>query len=60
MLEVIGALVGREGLEDFADRVAEGSGGGLAQGAFELGENLFDRVEVGRIFGEKEDARRLF
>lgn len=52
MSEVIGTLGRLEGIEDgfesLADRV-EGSGVGAAEQAFELGEDLFDWIEVGTI-----------
>jgi Integrase core domain len=33
------------------------SGFGLSQQSFELGEDLLDRIEVGRVFGQEHDAR---
>ena len=37
-----------------ADRV-DGSGGSFAEQVLELGKDLFDRVEVGRVFWQKEE-----
>ena len=34
----------------------ERSGGSLSNEAFDLGEDLFDRIEVGRVFGKKQEA----
>jgi hypothetical protein len=33
------------------------SGFGLSQQSLELGEDLLDRIEVGRVFGQEHDAR---
>jgi hypothetical protein len=44
--------------EDFADSRANGfdrSGGGFSQQVLELGEDLLDGVEVGRIFWKEEE-----
>ena len=44
--------------EDFADCGADGfwcSGGGFSEPMLELGEDLFDRVQVGRIFRQEEE-----
>ena len=43
--------------EGFGDRVGdgvEGARGGLSHMPFELGEELFDRIEVGRVFGKEQ------
>jgi hypothetical protein len=45
----------REGLGDGAGNGVERSGGGLSKEAFELGEDLLDRIEVGRVFGKKQE-----
>ena len=45
-------------LEDFADCDADSFGrarGGLAQQVLELGEDLFDRVQVRRVFRQEEE-----
>jgi hypothetical protein len=34
----------------------ERSGRSLSNEAFDLGEDLFDRIEVGRVFGKKQEA----
>ena len=50
--EVIAAFLWREAIEQVANRVPEvidGSLGGFSEERLELGEYLFDRVEVGRI-----------
>src|SRR5580692_2232662 len=48
----------REGPGDGAGNGVERSGRGLSKEAFELGEDLLDRIEVGRVFGKKQEARR--
>ena len=56
--EVVGAFLGGEGTEEFADRDAYGfdsSRGGFSQQMFELGEDLFDRVQVGGVFWQEEE-----
>jgi hypothetical protein len=48
--EIVGALVGREGIECVADCGADrldGSCGSFAEQMFELGTELFDWVQVG-------------
>src|SRR5579863_665830 len=55
--EVVGAFlggVGSEQLADGGDDGFDGARGGVAQQVLELGEDLFDRVEVGRVFGKEE------
>ena len=55
--EVVAALARGDGVEDVADGVADGvpgSGGGLAEPVLELGKELLDRVQVGRVFGRKK------
>ena len=45
--------------EDFAAGVGDGfvtSRPGLSQQSFELGEDLLDRIEVGRVFRQKDEA----
>jgi hypothetical protein len=34
-----------------------GSGFGLSQQSLELGEDLLERIEVGRVFGQEHEAR---
>jgi hypothetical protein len=51
--EIVGAFGGRKCSEDFADCDTDGFGrarGRLAQQVLELGEDLFDRVQVRRVF----------
>jgi hypothetical protein len=51
--EIVGAFGGRKCSEDFVDCDADGFGrarGRLAQQVLELGEDLFDRVQVRRVF----------
>jgi hypothetical protein len=48
--EVVGAFLGCEGLKQLTDRSRDGfdrSGGAFAQQVLELGEDLFDGVQVG-------------
>lgn len=55
--EVVSAFLTCEGIEEFADRVADGldsSGADLAQEMLELGEDLFDWVQVGGVFGQED------
>jgi hypothetical protein len=50
--EIVGALGGREGRQQVADGVPQGidgAGGGFAQQRLELGEDLFDEIEVGAV-----------
>lgn len=47
--EVVGAFGRREGVDGGADgarQVVDGAGGCFSQGGLELGEGVFDRVEV--------------
>jgi hypothetical protein len=56
--EVVCAFFGGVGAEQFADcggQGFDGSGGGFAQEMLELGEDLLDWVQVGRIFGQEEE-----
>jgi hypothetical protein len=46
----------REGLGDGAGNGIERSGRGLSKETFELGEDLLDRIEVGRVFGKKQET----
>ena len=58
-MEVVGAFVGCEAIEQAGDALPEGFAGalpGATQQGFELGEELLDRIEVGRI-GREEDER---
>ena len=55
--EVVGAFLCGEGVECFADRSKDSfdrARCGVAQQVLELGEDLFDRVQIGRVFGEEE------
>jgi hypothetical protein len=55
---LLGAFGGRKCPEDFADCDADGFGrarGGLAQQVLELGEDLFDRVQVRRVSRQEEE-----
>jgi hypothetical protein len=55
--EVVGALlrgVVSEQSRNGGDDGLDGARCGLAQQELELGEDLFDRVEIGRVLGEKE------
>ena len=45
-----------EGPDPSPERV-DGSLLGLAQHTFELREDLFDRIEVGRVFGQEDQTR---
>src|SRR5437763_258057 len=52
------AFFGLEELENFADGKANSfdrSGGKFSQEVFELGEDLLDGVQVGRVFGQEEE-----
>jgi hypothetical protein len=58
--EVVSAFGGCEEVEQATDRRPEtidGSLGGLAQQRLELGEGLFDRIEVRRVGRQVEKAR---
>ena len=46
----------RESLDDGVGDGVEGSGRGLSNEAFDLGEDLFDRIEVGRIFRKEQET----
>ena len=57
VFEVVGAFLWREGFEELADGGADGfdgSRGGFAQQVLELGEDLLDGVQVGRVFRQEE------
>src|SRR6266699_1924385 len=57
VFEVIGAFLWREGLEQLADCRAEGLNGArraFSQQVFELGKDLFDGVQVRRVFRQEE------
>ena len=61
--EVVGAFVGCVGSEQLADggdEAFERSRRRFAQQVLQLGEDLFDRIQVGRVFGQEEQfsARR--
>jgi hypothetical protein len=54
--EVVGAFLGCERSEEFADRRHEGferARGGVAEKVLELGEDLLDGVQVGGVLGRK-------
>src|SRR6266487_2804520 len=56
VFEVIGAFLWREGLEQLADCRAEGfngARGAFSQQVFELGKDLFDGVQVRRVFWQQ-------
>jgi hypothetical protein len=56
--EVVGAFLGGVGSEELADggdQGFEGSRSGFAEQVLELGEDLFDWVQVGRVFGQEEE-----
>jgi len=56
VFEVVGELFGGVGVEQLADGGEdrlESSRRRLAQEVLELGEDLLDGVEIGRVFGEK-------
>src|SRR5437588_7733499 len=58
VLKIVGAFVGCKCSEDFADRGADGfdgARGGRAQEVLDLGEDLLDRVQVWRVFGQEEE-----
>ena len=57
VFEVVGAFLRLEGCEKLADCRAEGlwgASGGLSQEVLELGEDLFDRVQIGGIFRQED------
>ena len=57
LFEIVSAFGWRDGIEDVADCVADGVGGslgGFAQEVLELGEELFDGVQVGGVFRQEE------
>jgi hypothetical protein len=58
--KVICAFGWCDGVEDWTDRIADGLGGslcGFSQPVFEFGEELFDRVQIGRVFRQEEKMR---
>src|SRR5438067_530877 len=58
MLKIVGAFAGCKSSEDFADCGADGfdgARGGLAQKMLDLGEDLLDRVQIRRVFGQEEE-----
>ena len=60
MSDIVGALLWGEEVEGAANEVPEGvdgSGLGLAQQFFEFGEGHLDRIEIGAIGRQKQDAR---
>ena len=44
-----------EGFADGLPKAFDGSLGGLSQQGVELGEDLLDRIEVGRVFRQEEE-----
>ena len=58
--EVVGAFLRGEGVEELADRGRDrrdGSRREFAQAMFELSKDLFDGVQVGRVFGQEDQLR---
>src|SRR6185312_6895111 len=58
VFEVVGTFVWHKGCERLPDcgpDGLDGSCGGFAQEVLELGEDLLDRVQIGRIFRQKEE-----
>ena len=56
--EVVGAFVGGEGGEELADASPSRFGGAcveLSQEGLQLGEELFDRIKVGRVGRQEEE-----
>jgi len=56
--EVVGAFAWRVGAKQGSDGGADlvaSAGCGVAQQVLELGEDLLDRAQVGRIFGQQEE-----
>ena len=57
VFEVVGAFIWRKCSKDLADRranVVNGARGNLTQQVLELGKDLFDGVQVGRIFRQED------
>ena len=55
--EVVSTFLRCDGSEDLSGSIADGIGGaarGFAQQVFELGEELFDGVQVGGVFWQEE------
>lgn len=60
MTEIVGAFLGCEEAKGAADQVPkgfDGSGLGLPQSFFEFGERHFNRIEIGAVGRQEEDAR---
>jgi hypothetical protein len=58
--DISGAFFGGVLSQDFGAGGRAGvvcSGFGLSQQSFEFGEDLLDRIEVGRVFGQEHEAR---
>jgi len=58
--EVVLAFVWGDGFQDLGDGIADGvdaPGGGFPEEMLELGEEFFDRVEVGRVFRQEDQPR---
>lgn len=58
--EVVGAFVGREGIEQRADAPPCGFDGalcGFAQQMLKLGDELFDRIEIGTVGRHGQEMR---
>jgi hypothetical protein len=56
MLKIVGAFIARKCLEKLADELAEridGACSAFAQGLLQLGERLFDRIEIWRVRREQ-------
>src|SRR5882757_8820686 len=57
VFEIVRAFFGCEGIKELADGGADridGSCGCLSEQVLELGEDLFDRVQVGRVLWQEE------
>ena len=55
--EVVCAFGGREGVDggtDGAGQIVDGACSGFAQEYFQLGEGVFDRIEIGRVRRKEE------
>ena len=57
VLEIVGAFLGSKCAEDLTDGLADGLDGSrscFSQQVLELGEDLFDGVQVGRVFRQED------
>lgn len=58
--QIVAAFLCREGVEQFANllaQISDGSLRGLAQQGFQLGEDLLDRVQIGRVWRQIDTCR---